>query len=221
MQPELQYRGRASVFEHAGLFGNLHARMTERLRPHTDMLMTAALVVAVSGGLLIGGYLEDLINSGDESARRAAAMRSAPLTAAADDYRACVGKPQRFACGNEAKVLLEQVRAPKAGPFSLIIDEDWSVRLHNKLLIAFKNNCSQSTMADKLIAWSAWQAVTNKAFARYHAFQDDGRVVDETCVIAMVLPLQDIDRLSMSLVNQEKNRGFWHLSDARPTRPLK
>ena len=62
-----------------------------------------------------------------------------------------------------------------------------------------------------------------REYARYHPFDSEGRFVGQSCVIVALLPLKDVGRISLGLVDESKKNGLWQLSDLHPqalsTRP--
>jgi len=173
-------------------------------------------MVAVSSGLALGGYLQHLLHAHDNTVQRESAVKLEQLATAATLFQECAAKPARTDCSAEGRALLTQADAIEASVFSIALDSTFSVRLHKDMLLIYKRDCSPSLVTDKLFAWSAWEAGTEKAFAQYHSFRDEGRFFDTSCVIATKLPLKNVGRLSLSLVNREKSRSFWLVSDARP-----
>jgi hypothetical protein len=80
--------------------------------------------------------------------------------------------------------------------------------------------CAKADVAGRVVAWSLWstdskplspQQQLSGEFGQYVPFDDHGYMVGETCLMAIRLPIENIRRLFVSLLDGSRSNMFWKI----------
>jgi len=80
--------------------------------------------------------------------------------------------------------------------------------------------CAKADVAGRVVAWSLWstdskplspQQQLSGEFSQYMPFDDHGYMVGETCLMAIRLPIENIRRIFVSLLDGSRSNMFWKI----------
>jgi hypothetical protein len=78
--------------------------------------------------------------------------------------------------------------------------------------------CTKADVAGRVVAWSLWstgskplspQQQSDGEFGQFLPFDDHGYMVGETCLMAIRLPVENIRRLFISLLDASRSKLLW------------
>ena len=121
-------------------------------------------------------------------------------------------------CEVEFLKLTSMLESENLAHFDLYKPGFFDVFIKDEILVLRRRSCGKDDLVGRVIGWSAWSQ-TEKArtesdikygqYTRYHQFDVEGLRLKETCLLVVLLPIRDLKRLYIALLNAEKTTQIW------------
>jgi len=92
------------------------------------------------------------------------------------------------------------------------------VFIKEEVLMLRRRSCAADDLAGRVIGWSAWSKTEKPRtdadikygqYTKYHHFDVEGRRFATNCLLVIALPIRDLRRLYIALLNAEKTKQLW------------
>jgi hypothetical protein len=123
-------------------------------------------------------------------------------------------------CGAEFSEFVSKLDNENSVHFDFYEPGFIDVFIKEEMVVLRRRPCVAEDVAGRVIAWSAWsqteepRAEAESKYGRYsgsHYFDVEGYRFRETCLLVIVLPLRDLKRLYIALLNAERTMQLWKI----------
>jgi hypothetical protein len=128
----------------------------------------------------------------------------------------------RAGCEAETAALRTLLQNADTVQFDLYKPGYLDLFLSGNVLILRRRSCGGDDIAGTSIAWSAWSKadaalsqdqVKSGDYGGYQSFDAEGRRFEDTCLIVVVLPINDLKRLYISQLDENKTDQIWMMEE--------
>jgi hypothetical protein len=141
------------------------------------------------------------------------------LTAAVQNLAWCAQRDMGAgACSAHVGVIEDLLQRIDKDEFTFAAAGVFDSYIIAKTVVLKRRPCAKSDVEGKVVAWSLWstsskpltaQQQSDGEFGQYLPFDKYGNIVGDTCLMAFRLPVQNIRRLFLSLLDASRSKLFW------------
>jgi len=143
------------------------------------------------------------------------------LSAALRSLAACTEKSANAAsCSNQVLLVQGVLEQMDRREFTFSTAGLFDTYVIKGTVILRRRPCVRSDVSGKTIAWSVWstsskpltaQQQSDGEFGQYLPFDKNGLVVGEICLMVIRLPIENVRRLFVSLLDESRTKLLWKI----------
>lgn len=143
------------------------------------------------------------------------------LAAAIRKLSACTeGSAGGASCSNQVLMIQDVLEQMERSEFTFVATGLFDTYVVKGTAILRRRPCTRADVSGKTIAWSVWstsskpltpQQQSDGEFGQYLPFDKSGHVVGEICLMVISLPVENIRRLFVSLLDESRTKLFWKI----------